>query len=147
MPRVKSSLCNPCLVRSRLLCDAQNSTNGVFVNELRVQEKRLEHGDVVQFGGAAGVPVGTRFAGSESYIRCDVRHSGAKGANREAHLWHLMKSFAGVRTAPMALSVCRCYLRHYSSRNWFASPRLQVSVLSRTSCPDTDQSQTATSCR
>ncbi|CAM9905617.1 unnamed protein product, partial [Ectocarpus sp. 12 AP-2014] len=37
------------------------STNGVFVNEFKVQEQRLRHGDVVQFGGAADIPVGTRF--------------------------------------------------------------------------------------
>lgn len=50
----------------------QGSTNGVFVNEIKIQEKALEHGDVVQFGGAADIPVGTRFGGTGSHIRCGV---------------------------------------------------------------------------
>ncbi|CAB1118525.1 unnamed protein product [Ectocarpus sp. CCAP 1310/34] len=49
------------------------STNGVFVNEFKVQEQRLRHGDVVQFGGAADIPVGTRFGGTGSRIRCSAR--------------------------------------------------------------------------
>lgn len=47
----------------------QDSTNGVFVNDFKVKEKHLEHGDVVQFGGAADIPVGTRFGGTGSHIR------------------------------------------------------------------------------
>ncbi|CAM9901175.1 unnamed protein product, partial [Choristocarpus tenellus] len=35
-----------------------NSTNGVFVNTVKISSRVLEDGDVVQFGGAAGVPVG-----------------------------------------------------------------------------------------
>lgn len=45
----------------------------MFVNEFKVQEQRLKHGDVVQFGGAADIPVGTRFGGTESRIRCSAR--------------------------------------------------------------------------
>lgn len=51
---------------------AQNSTNGIFVNNIRVLESNLQNGDIVQFGGAAGVPVGTVFAGDFCHIRCDV---------------------------------------------------------------------------
>ncbi|CAN0450078.1 unnamed protein product, partial [Ectocarpus sp. 8 AP-2014] len=56
-----------------LLVQEQGSTNGVFVNEFKVQEQRLRHGDVVQFGGAADIPVGTRFDGTGSRIRCSAR--------------------------------------------------------------------------
>lgn len=48
----------------------QDSTNGVFVNDFKIKEQHLEHGDVVQFGGAADIPVGTRFGGTGSHIRC-----------------------------------------------------------------------------
>ncbi|CAN0458272.1 unnamed protein product, partial [Hapterophycus canaliculatus] len=51
-----------------LLC-VQGSTNGVFVNDFKVKEHTLGHGDVVQFGGAADIPVGTRFGGTGSHIR------------------------------------------------------------------------------
>lgn len=50
----------------------QASTNGVFVNDVKIDEHPLEHGDVVQFGGAADIAVGTRFDGSGSHIRCKV---------------------------------------------------------------------------
>lgn len=49
----------------------QASTNGVFVNDVKIQEHPLEHGDIVQFGGAADIAVGTRFDGAGSHIRCD----------------------------------------------------------------------------
>ncbi|CAM9209724.1 unnamed protein product [Ectocarpus fasciculatus] len=50
------------------------STNGVFVNDIKVQEQRLRHEDVVQFGGAADIPVGTRFGGTGSRIRYRFEH-------------------------------------------------------------------------
>ena len=48
----------------------KNSTNGVFVNDIKIMEQALAHGDVVQFGGAADILVGARFDGSGSHIRC-----------------------------------------------------------------------------
>ncbi|CAM9342503.1 unnamed protein product, partial [Scytosiphon promiscuus] len=53
------------------------STNGVFVNDFKVEEHRLKHGDVVQFGGAADIPVGTRFGGSGNHIRYRFYHEPA----------------------------------------------------------------------
>lgn len=47
----------------------QGSTNGVFVNDIKIVEKVLQDGDIVQFGGAADIPVGTRFGGSGSHVR------------------------------------------------------------------------------
>lgn len=55
-----------------LVIFVQGSTNGVFLNEVKILEQPLEHGDVVQFGGAADIPVGTRFGGSGNHIRCAV---------------------------------------------------------------------------
>lgn len=39
------------------------------MNEVKIDEQPLEHDDVVQFGGAADIPVGTRFGGTGSHIR------------------------------------------------------------------------------
>lgn len=50
----------------------QASTNGVFVNDVKIMEQPLEHGDVVQFGGAADIAVGTRFGGNAAHIRCTL---------------------------------------------------------------------------
>lgn len=47
----------------------QGSMNGVFVNDFKVREHTLRHGDVVQFGGAADISIGTRFDGSGGHIR------------------------------------------------------------------------------
>lgn len=52
-----------------ILSPNQGSTNGVFVNGLKISEQPLKHGDMVQFGGAADIPVGTRFGGTGSHIR------------------------------------------------------------------------------
>ncbi|CAM9672408.1 unnamed protein product [Ectocarpus sp. 13 AM-2016] len=60
------------------------STNGVFVNEFKVQEQRLRHGDVVQFGGAADIPVGTRFGGTGSRIRYRFEHELAGSPTRNS---------------------------------------------------------------
>ncbi|CAM9600198.1 unnamed protein product, partial [Laminaria digitata] len=46
-----------------------HSTNGVFVNDIKILEKTLVDSDVVQFGGAADIVVGARFDGSDSHIR------------------------------------------------------------------------------
>ena len=48
----------------------KNSTNGVFVNDIKILEQALAHYDIVQFGGAADILVGARFDGSGSHIRC-----------------------------------------------------------------------------
>lgn len=59
--------------RRSIRCFVQASTNGIFINNFRVLEKGLQNGDVVQFGGAAGVPVGTEFAGNCCQVRCVQR--------------------------------------------------------------------------
>lgn len=52
-----------------LLPPAQESTNGVFVNDFKVEVHALREGDVVQFGGAADIAVGTRFDGPGNHLR------------------------------------------------------------------------------
>lgn len=42
------------------------------MNNIRVLESHLQNDDIVQFGGAAGVPIGTVFAGDFCHIRCDI---------------------------------------------------------------------------
>ncbi|CAM9309866.1 unnamed protein product, partial [Discosporangium mesarthrocarpum] len=52
------------------------STNGIFVNNIKVTTKLLQEGDIVQFGGASGVPDGTFFTGNNHHIRYRCRLSG-----------------------------------------------------------------------
>ncbi len=58
------------------------SVNGVFVNGFKVASTHLRDKDVVQFGGAASVPFGTRFEGSHSNVCYIFREGNERGEER-----------------------------------------------------------------
>ncbi len=59
-----------------------HSVNGVFVNGFKVASTYLRDKDVVQFGGAASVPFGTRFEGSHSNVCYIFRGRNERGEER-----------------------------------------------------------------
>jgi len=73
----------------------EKSVNGVFVNNRKISERALAHGDTIIFGGGAGIPVDTFIMPDSQFVYCyadakllaqeeenDAREQAVKGNSR-----------------------------------------------------------------
>lgn len=68
------------------------STNGVFVNDQRINTVALQHGDVIRFAGMSEVPVGSFLTTSNVSVMYTVRLFGKEEAAKKRALMHASSS-------------------------------------------------------